>query len=129
MMKSNLSNAKIYKLYSTLCDKIYVGSTCGELGLRLSNHKTAYKRYKKGLRGYCTAFEIMQYEDVKIQLIDDYVCNNRNELLKKEGEYIQKENTVNIRVAGRGWKERRRCNIDSYRKYQREYHRTYRKRK
>jgi len=90
------SKSKIYILRSSQTDKVYVGSTIQSLKERLRQHKKSLKR------GSCiTSSKIVCYDDVEIVLLEDYPCNSKAELSKKEGEYIRELNCVNIRVAGR----------------------------
>jgi hypothetical protein len=43
----------------------------------------------------------LKFEDAIILLVEYYPCNNKEELLKKEGEYILNNSCVNKRQAGR----------------------------
>ena len=89
-------NGKIYKLVSSLTTNVYIGSTIQTLNKRLSCHKTDYKRYlKKGKRYDCTSFQLLEkgIDAVRIELIEDYSCNCKSELGKRERYWI--ENTVN----------------------------------
>lgn len=64
----------------------YIGSTTKELNIRLSEHKCKAKRgatstvYKYMREHYIFNFEIV--------LLKKYPCNNKEELLAKEQEYI-----------------------------------------
>ena len=45
MSNNKYEKAKVYKIWSTHGDKIYVGSTCHEyLSQRMVKHRSAYKR-------------------------------------------------------------------------------------
>jgi hypothetical protein len=80
-------NGKIYKLWSPQGDDIYIGSTTQPLYARLSAHKRRVKCSSKIL------FE--KYDDVRIELIECVPCDNKEQLTKKEGEYIRNNNCVN----------------------------------
>ena len=86
------NNGKIYKLVSNHTDKIYVGSTCKErLCQRLAKHKGNYKQWvKDNNNGYISSYELFELGDVEIILIESVNCNTKDELLKKEREYIEK---------------------------------------
>ena len=86
------NNGKIYKLVSPHTDKIYVGSTCKErLCQRLASHKSKYKFWvKDNNNGYNTSFILFDLGDVEIILLETVNCNTKDELLKKEREYIDK---------------------------------------
>jgi len=86
------NNGKIYKLVSNETDKIYVGSTCKErLCQRLAKHKANYKDWiKDNNNGYISSYELFKLGNVEIVLLESINCNTKDELLKKEREYIDK---------------------------------------
>ena len=88
---------KIYKIYSVIGNKCYIGSTTHSLNKRFSNHKSKYKTNTL----HSTSKYIFDYPDAKIELILDYKCNSIIELRRKEGEYIQQLECVNKHIAGR----------------------------
>ena len=88
---------KIYKIYSVIGNKTYIGSTTQSLKKRFNNHKSAYKN--NTLKS--TSKYIFDYPDANIELILDYKCNSISELRRKEGEYIQQLECVNKCIAGR----------------------------
>jgi hypothetical protein len=101
----NYRNAKIYCIRSHQTDMVYVGSTCVGLSQRMAGHRCNYKRYKNGKGRNTTSFEILKYNNAYIELIENCPCDSKEELLKKEGEYIRSMNCVNKVVAGRTMKE------------------------
>ena len=86
------NNGKIYKLVSNETDKIYIGSTCKErLCQRLAKHKANYKDWiKDNNNGYISSYELFKLGNVEIVLLENINCNTKDELLKKEREYIDK---------------------------------------
>lgn len=79
-------NGKIYKL--THLDKmIYIGSTTVQLETCLEFHKEYSKKPENKSKIYKY---IRENEDIKIELIQEYKCENKQELESKEGEYIMK---------------------------------------
>lgn len=98
-------NSKIYSIRSHNTDLIYIGSTTQLLNKRFSKHKCDYKNYLLGKYHYVTSFEIFKYDDVYIELIEYYPCNNIEELCKREGELIRIHNCVNKNISGRTKKE------------------------
>jgi len=104
--------AKIYKLWSPQAteDEIYIGSTCDELYKRKNRHKKKANDCRSKI-----LFE--KYDDVRIELIEYYSCNNKAELLKKEGEYIRNNKCLNRNVAGRTHKEYYQDNKERIQKY------------
>ena len=115
-------NGKIYTIRSHQTDKIYIGSTTQPLSKRLSYHKTQYKQYLNGKSPFITAYDILQYEDAYIELLEEYPCDNREQLFKKEGELIRGgSNCVNKRIEGRTNKQYKEDNKDKIKEYQKEY--------
>ena len=97
----NYQEGKIYTLRSHQTDKVYVGSTCTPLPKRLYSHRGEYKRWKDGQNYYCTAWEIVQFEDCYIELHETYLCQSKAELHRREGEIIREIDCVNKRIEGR----------------------------
>ena len=96
-------NGKIYTIRSYMCDKYYIGSTNHKtLAQRLGKHRGNYKDYLKNNNGYMSSFEILQYTDHYIELLELYPCNTKAELHRREGELIRqyKSDAVNIFIAG-----------------------------
>jgi len=117
---TDYKNGKIYAIKSHLTDKIYIGSTANPLNERFNTHTTAYKANRLS----CSSKEILQYDDAYIELLENYPCESRSELERREGEVITTTaNHVNIKIAGRTqqeWNEanRDKLNIQSRRNYQ-----------
>ena len=97
------SNGKIYQLCSLLTNKIYIGSTIQSLNERLQEHKKGYKYFLEGNGRKVYSFKMLKYSDCFIELIEDYPCNSRKELERREGELqLQFINViVNKNIAGR----------------------------
>lgn len=112
----NYAKGKIYKIVSDQTDKIYIGSTCQTLCKRFSCHRGNYKDYLNGKQSYCASYEIIKYDDAKIYLIEDYPCERREQLLRREGEIIKKKKNnggcCNNKIAGRTKKEWKTDNRD-----------------
>ena len=71
------------------------------LAARMSAHRTNNK--KPGLS--CTSATILAFEDARIELIENYPCSNRQQLVRREGEIIKSRECVNLLIAGRTGKE------------------------
>ena len=99
------SKGKIYCIRSHNTDLIYIGSTIQPLSVRIGGHKKSLKGFLKDKKNYCYSFKIFEWGDAYIELLELYPCKNREELLKKEGEYIRKMKCVNKSIAGRTKKE------------------------
>jgi hypothetical protein len=55
-----------------------------------------------------------KYDDVRIELIEEFPCENKMELNKREGHYIRTLECVNKLVAGRTKKEWREDNKEKF---------------
>jgi hypothetical protein len=99
----NYQNSKIYKIWSPQTDKIYIGSTVKLLCRRMADHKSDYKAYLEGRQHFISSYKLIELSDCAIELIENYSCNSREELNKREGEIIRqnKDNCVNYQIAGR----------------------------
>jgi hypothetical protein len=118
----NYQKSKIYKLYSPSQNIIYYGSTCETLAQRLAKHKYSYKAYNNdNTKHYLTSFLVLECEDYKIELVEEYPCNNRQQLEKKEGEYIKANECVNKIIVGRTDKEYNIDNADKKKEYNKKY--------
>ncbi len=105
---------QIYRLWSPHTDKFYIGSTCSPLAKRLYEHKKNYNLFLKYKSVYYSSFELFHLGEVKIELIEDFACNNKKELERREGQLIRehKDNIINLNIAGRTLKEYRDDNKD-----------------
>ena len=105
-MSSKYQSGKIYKIIDNTTDMIYVGSTCKSLEQRLNRHEHQFKSFKAGKKvSKLSSFQILKNGDYKIQLIENFPCDDNSDLTSMEGKYIklyrkQKLNIVNEKVAG-----------------------------
>lgn len=108
-------NGKIYKLTSPHTDKIYIGSTTIELGVRLNIHKSQAKKLISCSSKYL--FELGE-DDVKIELIKNYAVDKKEQLTEEERRIMEETtNVVNQRRACVTLEEL----TNERRKYQRSY--------
>ena len=104
-------HGKIYKIVDNGYNKCYVGSTCESLSQRMARHRKDYSRYLKEI--YPTVitvfliFDEFGIENCKIELIETYPCRTKEELLQREGHYIQTLECVNKTVVGRSKEEKK----------------------
>ena len=97
-------NAKIYKITDIGYNKMYIGSTCQPLYKRFNDHKRKYKQWKSGKTTKITSYDLFDefgVDNCKIELIEECLCENRDQLHKKEGEHIKNNVCVNKFIAGR----------------------------
>jgi len=107
-VKNKYHNGKIYSIRSYSTDKFYIGSTIQPLHKRLYHHKKDYVRFSINNKyHYVSSFEIIKLDDCYIELLEEYKCENKNQLNRREGEMIRKykDMCVNKYIAGRTDKE------------------------
>lgn len=96
---SKYQKGKIYKLVNDeMPDKIYFGSTTQDLKLRLQGHKSKSNK--------TTSKILFEKGNVKIILVEEYPCENRKQLEKKERNYIENNECINKVIPTRTQKER-----------------------
>jgi hypothetical protein len=112
-------NGIIYKLTSPETDKFYIGSSRHSLNKRFSQHKSRYNNFVLGKGKKYTAFEILKNPNCTIELLEELNCNNKEELLMKEKQYIKDNinNVINKNIPNRGLKEYYQDNIQKYKDY------------
>ena len=123
MTDNKYHKSKIYTIRTYQTDEYYIGSTCDALHKRLYNHRRDYKNYLNDKFNFVTSFDIIKYEDHYIELLEDYKCESKNELTKREGYFIRKykDEIVNCRIAGRTRKERDEDNKEKLKEQNKEY--------
>ena len=92
-------NGKIYKITDIGYNKCYVGSTTENLSMRMARHRSEYRSHNDGKKlGRITVYNLFDefgVENCKIELVEAFKCENRSELLKREGYHIQANDCVN----------------------------------
>jgi len=98
----NYEYGKIYKLYSKQQNITYYGSTAMYyLSQRLAIHRNNYKMYLNNKGNYVYSFKILECEDYKIELLEDYPCANKQQLETRERYYIENNECVNKNIPTR----------------------------
>jgi len=120
-MPIDYSKSKIYKL-TTIHDPelVYYGSTVNELYKRKNQHKDKFKNGKFKYTSY-KLFEL-GIDDVEITLVESIICNNKEELFKRERFYIENNNCVNKNIPSRTNKEYYDENKDKIRDKKKEFY-------
>ena len=98
------SRGKIYKVVDVGYSMCYIGSTCQPLSKRMTDHRTKYVKLKKGVIKHFTVFDIFDVHGVehcKIELVEEYPCENREQLYRQEGVHIRNTECVNKVVPNR----------------------------
>jgi adenylate kinase family enzyme len=112
------SLGKIYMVYPKVDNAdegdVYYGSTTNTLSRRMSEHRNS-KRCK-------ILFDKYGVENCFIELVEEYPCETKEQLNKKEGEYIRSYKCINKRIAGRTKKEWFRDNRDNLSEKHKDYY-------
>jgi hypothetical protein len=87
----------------------------------MCGHRCAYKHFIESNHSYQSSFEIFKEGNAEIELIEPYVCENKNQLDARENYWIQKLDTVNKR--GRNLID----SVNDRKSYMKEYHKIKRK--
>jgi len=70
----------------------YIGSTCQDLQKRFCQHKIAYKNPYNNLKQYSKMRET-DVNDWYIELFENVICDNKDQLNKREGQEIREIGT------------------------------------
>lgn len=94
----NYQKGKIYIINSPSRPEVipYYGSTCCKLNTRFNRHRFDYKND----HSQCSSWRILMYSDAQITLVEDFPCNNIDELRERERFYIDNNKCVNVRKPG-----------------------------
>ena len=94
------TNGKIYKIIDNTTDMIYIGSTCNTLDVRIRQHIKHFNRWKLGKFAFLSSYSIFENDndDYCIELIENFSCKTRDELLFRERHYIEISNCINKRI-------------------------------
>ncbi len=99
-MSQNFKNAKIYKITNNCNNEIYIGSTCDSLSKRFSSHKCAAIEGKNQNRPFYKLINELGIECFRIDLIEEWEANDKQEIRQIEGKYIKEMGTLNKNIAG-----------------------------
>jgi hypothetical protein len=107
------------KIYTVRCkyddDLIYVGSTIQPLCMRMGGHR----RHKT-----CSLYQHVSgdWDNWYIELYEEFPCNNKTILEKREGEITRQIGTVNKRIAGRTDKQYYEDNTNKIKEQHKKYY-------
>lgn len=119
--------SKIYKIIDNTTDLVYIGSTTEPtLAQRLAHHVSDFKKWKNGKHSFISSFPIIENGDYRIILLESCPCENIEELLKKEQEYIDKIKCCNKNNAVTNQTEYNKKYYDDNKETLKEYQKHYR---
>ena len=118
----NYQEGKIYKIYNTVTDDIYIGSTTQKLCARMRDHRKPCNVTKHADLPIYKSFIEHGMHNFFIELAEKCPCNDKDELRKKEGEYVkQLKPSLNLYVPGRTNKEYKEDNKERIEQQQKLY--------
>lgn len=75
--------AKIYKLSSLVNDKVYIGSTCNPLNVRMAQHILSHWAFKSGNNSTrVSSYDIIDTEEYKIELLEE--CSIQDRFIREQ---------------------------------------------
>jgi hypothetical protein len=109
-----LESAKIYRVRSKHVKLPYYGSTVQAIKLRLQHHKSDYRSFCRGkITKENSVFQIVKHPDAWIELVENFPCKSRKELLKRETYWITAHDCLNKYIpfrkdgeAQKAWREK-----------------------
>ena len=114
-------HGNIYKILNTVDDSCYIGSTIQPLSKRMAHHRKCMNNIAKRHRLLYTKMRDLGVANFYIGLLEDYPCDNVEQLRRREGHFIREIGTLNHMIAGRTKQEHRQDNIERILEYQKEY--------
>ena len=110
-IENKYAKAIIYAVRSPNINKFYIGSTICSVKKRFIQHKSKINLTKCKI--------IIDAGESYIEILEQYPCNNKKELEKREGELIRlhKDNIVNYIIVGRTYNQYYKDNKDKKKEY------------
>ena len=121
-MTQKFENGKIYKLTNDFNDDVYVGSTCDTLVRRFIGHEKDMKSEINKNRPIYKLMNDIGFNRFRIQLIEDYPCEDKYQLRQREGYFIREMGTLNRKIEGRTIKEYQEDNYNILKQKDKEYY-------
>jgi len=123
----NYQQSKLYKIESDLTHEKYFGGTTQTLSRRLAKHRDDIKK-GSGI----SSKEILQYPDARIVLLENFPCNNKDELRAREQFWIDQNKDIAVnKLRAFRTEEEKKDQIKEYeqsekrKEYQKKYHKNY----
>ena len=116
------NNSKIYKLVCNNTGLIYYGSTIQPLSQRKSGHKKDYNKYKDNKGTNMTSYKIIEGDNYNIILVENFNCENKEQLRARERYYIENNECINKNIPSRTIKEYKEANKEKINKQSKDYY-------
>jgi hypothetical protein len=109
--------AKIYKLSSLVNDKVYIGSTCNPLNVRMAQHILSHWAFKSGNNSTrVSSYDIIDTEEYKIELLEE--CSIEEKFIREQ-YYIDTIKCIN---KNKSYSEFNQKSKESWAAYQKNYY-------
>lgn len=83
----NYKDGKVYEIICNITNERYIGSTTQRLASRLNDHKKSKRK--------TASSQIIERGNYYINLLEEFPCDNLEQLLKKEREWYDKLENIN----------------------------------
>ena len=115
-MKVDYSQAKIYKITNDFNNDTWIGTTCDTIVKKFSVHKAqAIRNYRKD----CIIQKLIKeygFDRFRIQLIEDYPCEDLYQLRQRQGYHIRELHAINKYADGKDYREKNKEHINEQKK-------------
>ena len=114
------SKGEIYKIWDNGYNMCYVGSTTQPFSKRMEVHRSKYKAFVNDKYNWISLFDMFDkygVEKCKIELVENYTFNTKEELHSREGVHQRECTCVNKSIAGRSIQEWREDNKDNIKQW------------
>ena len=117
------NKAKIYKIHNIIDNEIYIGSTRISLANRMAKHRFTAREERRNCHRLYMKMNDLGIDKFYIELIEEYPCENVEQLRRHEGEIIRElKPSLNFAIAGRTNKEWREDNAEYKKEKDKEYY-------
>ena len=111
-----------YVIRNYVDDDCYIGSSCQLLSKRMAWHRQAYQQTINRNRPLYQKMNAIGVKNFYIELLEEYPCDNVEQLRRREGEMIRELKPVlNKDIAGRTDKEWSMDNPEKIKEYKKQY--------
>ena len=112
------TKSKIYKIVCNITGLTYYGSTVNPISKRISSHRSEFKLG----RVKCSSRQVLVGGNYDYSLVEEFSCENKDQLHRRERYYIENNDCVNKQIPGRTLNEYREQNKDKLLAYQKEHY-------
>jgi len=105
--------SKIYKIVCNITGLTYYGSTVNPISKRIGQHRN---KFKTG-NAECSSRQVLVGGDYDYSLVEEFSCENKEQLHKRERFYIENNDCVNKQIPGRTLREYNEQNKNKFSEY------------